>query len=519
VDYGAGGLDYGNSEKMTQVIRRKLLSKNNVLIYDISEEKDKSTEFYKIDVLADDTGVAGEIGTTTTKVDIEKVIKGLNESSVVILPVTKEDNKYEGIVWSNSSEDIFTFHNKYIPTFYTNVSYILNAMVTVPKDFIKYNFYVMNKTIKTDAMGNNWTSLSYDCCLNTLDLLELDNTGKAHMYILDNFKDIDKQSIYESFLHLNKNNMTFETILRIVEKVQPTSTKWLEDYIIEKINASASYRFSDYINIVVKYIRIAKKSKDKDVEKFLDMMLNYGSYSHIDGYVRILKALKVKDAELTEYIQRVIDLDKEKKEAGLYAFNFIDSWKTESFKELEDYIYEGAETQQIYEPCPSSICYNKTDEERQRRGLNTNYDFLKNYMRLLQVKGVDKINLIKRYVLGTENDANHFPIKILLDDLEHYVNHKEKEDLSELIALFVEYIIKYDKYGDYAKYFIPEEKQRELGMGYSSYSRYTDSFEPYIDILSKITADGKKKKSDEEWEERKKQREIEFQEMIAKRRK
>jgi hypothetical protein len=249
------------------------------------------------------------------------------------------------------------------------------------------------------------------------------------------------------------------------------------------------------------------------------MMLHYGSYAHIDGYVRIIKALKVKDTELAEYIQRVINLDKEKNEAGIYAFNFIDNWKTESFKELEDYIYDGAKIQQIYEPCSSSMCYNKTDEERQRRGLNTNYDFLKNYMRLLYVKGVDKVNLIKRYALGVANDPLHFPVKILLNDLKDYIGRDKKEDLSEIVALFVQYIIEYDRYGEYAQRFIPEEKQREINMSYSSYTYYTSIFEPYIDVLTKITVDGKKKKSDEEWEERKKQREIEFQEMMAKRRK
>jgi hypothetical protein len=297
--------------------------------------------------------------------------------------------------------------------------------------------------------------------------------------------------------------MEFDTILRIVEKVQPESTQWLEDYIIEKIKSRPDYYFSDYINVIVKYIRVAKKSKDKDVEKFLDMMLHYGSYAHIDGYVRIIKALKVKDTELAKYIQRVIDLDKEKNEAGIYAFNFIDNWKTESFKELEDYIYEGAKIQQIYEPCSSSMCYNKTDEERQRRGLNTNYDFLKNYMRLLYVKGVDKVNLIKRYALGAANDSLHFPVKRLLSELQDYIGRDKKEELSEIVALFVQYIIEYDRYGEYAKIYIPEEKQREIGMSYSGYSRYTDLFEPYIDVLTKIAADGKKKKSDEEWEERK----------------
>lgn len=517
VDCGAGGLDYGKGEELKLADRRKLYKNNCVLIYDTSEAKDSDTIFFKVNVLADDTGVASELDAVTSKVDIEAVVKGLQDGTVIILPVTKDDKAYEGVVWSKSSEDVFTFHSRYIPTFYTNVTHILNAKVTVPKDFVLYDFFVMNKKVAVDTLGNSWVSLSYDCCLNTLDLLELDNTGKAHMYVLDNFKDIDKQSIYESFMNLNKESIAFETMLRVVEKVQPLSTKWLEDYIVEKIKSREDYYLSDYIDTIVKYVRVVKKSKDKDVERFIDMMLHYGGYAHIDGYVRILKAMKLKDTELAEYVQRIITADKQSNRAGYYAACFISNWKTESFKELEDYIYEGIKTQEIYEPCSSSSFYRKTDEEKQRRGLNTDYDFVTNYMKLLRVKGVNKVDIIKRYALGVAVDSEHFPISVLLARLEEYIRHEEKEDTSEAVALFVQYIVDYDTYGKYAKRYIPEEKQRELGMSYSSYTYYTSVFEPYIETLSEVYIEGKKKEEAKEREERTKRLEAEWAEKRKKR--
>lgn len=497
VDYGAGGLEYGEDKKITQEDRQKLLNNDNVLIYELSEEKDKSTIFFKVDVLADDTGVLHEIESGTKKVNITAVISGLNDGSMVILPVSKEDCKYAGVFWEKNFENVFRFHNEYMPKCYTDVACILNDKVTVPKDFVLYDFLVMKKQIDIDVKGNKWVSLSYDCCLNTLDLLELDKTGKTHMYILDNFKDIDKHKIYLSFMNLNKEFIDFETLLRVVEKVQPESTKWVEDCIVEKINKSY---LSTYIDVIVKYVRVAKKSKDKDVERFLDMMLHYSSYAHMDGYVRILKALKLKDTELEKYIDSIIAEDKLLNQAGRYVSNFIREWKTESFKVMEDYLYEGIQMQEICE-LPKD-CNRKTEEEKQRRGLNTDYDFVSNYMSLLRVKGVDKVNLIKRFVKGIEDDSTHFPVRVLLHDLEYYINYEKKEDMNEIIPLFVEYIVKYDTYGDYAKIYLPHDKQRELGFSYSMYTHYTDAFEPYIDVLSKIVVDGKKKKADEEWAER-----------------
>lgn len=499
VDYGAGGLEYGEGEKITQANRRKLLNNDNVFIYELSEEKDKSTVFFKVEVIADDAGVLYEIESGFEEVNITTVINGLNDGSMIILPVNKEDCKYAGVSWEKNCENVFRFHNEYMPKCYTDVACILNDKVTVPKDFVLYDFLVMKKKVDTDKRGNKWVLLSYDCCLNTLDLLELDNTGKTHMYILDNFKDIDKHEIYNSFMKLNKELVDFETILRVVEKVQPESTKWVEDYIITAVNKSY---LSTYIDIIVKYVRVAKKSKDKDIERFLDMMLHHSGYTHMDGYVRILKALKLTESELEKYIDSIIAEDKLLNQAGRYVSNFIREWKTESFKVMEDYLYEGIQTQDICEP--PKDCNRKTEEEKQRRGLNTDYDFVSNYISLLRVKGVDKVNLLKRFVKGLENDRISFPARVLLRELEQYINYEKKEDMSEIVPMFVEYIVAYDTYGDFAKIYLPNEKQRELGFSYSMYTHYTDAFEPYIDVLSKIVVDGKKKKSDEEWEERRK---------------
>lgn len=493
VDCGDNGYNYSEGEILTQKKRNDFLKKDSVLIYSITEEKDNNTVFYNVEVLDDDTEEQSEIDMNSTIINIDSIMEGLNNGSFVILPINKENSIYNYVKWSKNSNTIFKFHKNYTPKLYDNITSILNDKVTVPKDFVIYDFFVMNKSVETDDLGNEWISLSYYDSLNTLNLIEMDKTGKTHMYILDNFKDIDKNYIYDSFMKLDKDNISFETILRVIEKVQPISTTWFEDYVIEIIKKD--YLSSDKINILVKYVRVSNKSKDRDIERLLDLMLYYKNRYHINGYVRILKALKLKEDKLKKYIDIIISEDKKSKSMGYLVSHFIDNWKSKSFKELEDYLYEGIKTQPICMPYSSFFSHMQTEEERQRRGLNTNYDFVKNYLSLIDVKCVDKENLIKRYIEGIKNDSEHFPSSKLLDKLSNCIHYNEKEDLSKIIPLFIDCIVCYDEECKYAKEYLPEKKLREIfGYSWNVYSRYTDAFEPYIECLYEMVIKNEKMK-------------------------
>lgn len=408
VDSGDSGYNYSDGEILTQKKRNNLLKQDSVLVYSIIEEKNDDTVFYNVEVLNDDKEELSEMDMNSIIIDMEAIMKGLDNGSFVILPINKENSMYNEVKWSKNSDTVFKFHKNYTPKLYNNITSILNDKVTVPKDFVSYDYFIMNQSVETDNLDNEWISLSYYDSLNTLNLIEMDKTGKTHMYILDNFKDIDKNYIYDSFMKLDKKNISFDSILRVIEKVQPLSTTWFEDYLIDTIKKT--YLSLDNINILVKYVRVSKKSKDRDIERLLDMCLHY-NYYHMDGYVRILKTLKLKEDELKKYIDIIINEDEKNRLMGKVVSNFISNWKSQSFNELEDYLYNGIKTQPIFMFLPSSSFDTKTEEEKQRRGLNTDYDFVENYLSLINVQGVDKENLIKRYIDGIKEDSEHLDRK------------------------------------------------------------------------------------------------------------
>lgn len=492
VDYGEIDV-YSDGEILTQKRRDDLLKQDSVLIYAITEEKDNETVFYNVEVLNDDKEELIKIDINSSIIDINVIMNGLNNGSFVILPINKENSLYDDVKWSKDSNIVFKFHQNYVPKLYDNITSILNDKITVPKDFVVYDFFIMNKLVEIDDLGNEWISLSYYDSLNTLNLIEMDKTGQTHMYILDNFKDIDKTYVYDSFMKLDKENISFDTILRVIEKVQPISTAWFEDYLIETIKKSDLS--SDYINILVKYVRVSKKSKDRDIERLLNLCLYYKNSYRIDGYVRILKALKLKEAELKKYIDFIIDEDKKNKLMGNLAYEFIYNWQSKSFEELENYLYDGIKTQPICMPYSSCM---QTEEEKQKRGLNTDYDFVKNYLSLIYVKGVDKENLVKRYIEGIKDDSQHFPSSKLLYRLSNYIDYNEKDDLSKIIPLFIDCIICYDAECKYAKEYLPEKTLKEIFKNsWHIYSRcrYTDDFEPYIDSLYELVIKKEKDKN------------------------
>lgn len=497
VDYGAGGLNYADENDEIKISRNDLLKDNSVIIYGLDEKDDTNTIFFEVEVEFDDIEEQQEIKTKSTSIDIELIKRQISNGDLIILPIKKETNEYNGIFFERDSDVRFTFHERYVPTLYSRIEHVLSDKVSVPKDFTLYEFFIMKKDIETDKLGNSWIILSYKCSLSSLDLIELDTTGKTHMYILDNFKDVDKNSIYESFMKLDKEKISYDTMIRIIEKVHPSSTKWFEDLIIDRIKGN--YICSETMSTIVKYIRVSKKSKDRDIAKFLNMMLNHSGSCYIDGYVRILKALNLKDDELKKYVDIIIEKDKERESMGGIASDFILFWNNKTFKDIEDYLYLGMQTQDIHPPCGSSSLFDDIEEKRNRKGLNTDYDFVKSYLRLIRAKSIDKVELIKRYMQGIEMDNSHFKYEKLLDSLHSYISSNDKGDLSDIVPLFVDCIVKYDKYGEFAKKYLPQEKLKKVSSYFSSFSYYREEFEPYVDTLFEVVTVGQKIKDDEKW--------------------
>lgn len=477
VDYGTSGYDFGNQLKINSVQLDELLKEDVVLLYDESEKDSDTIIFYETSVLVENGEVTIDISNTTTnRLNINEVTKALEENSMVILPVMKNTHLYDNIGWSTNSKCIYRFHENYMPIVYNDIAKVLKDRVVVPKDFIEYEYFIMNKKNETDALNNTWVSLSYLDCINAMDLLELDNTGKTHMYVLDNYKDVDKKVVYDSFINLELSNIALDTSIRVIEIIQPESTKWFEDHILSAISKDKSYHFSDYINPIVKYVRASKKSKDRNINQFLNMMLDKG---RIDGYARILKALKLSNEELLPYLERLITLDKESSSAGYHVISFIREWKTESFDILEDYIFEGIKTQDIYKSTLDN--YNN-----RKVGLNSLFDYSRNFLYLLDIKCVNKKTLIERFLEGVKEDLTHFLIKPLLKKIKTNILNPEWK---AIIPQFAQCVIDYDSECEYVLYFLSKEKIEEvkkfmyISSSYNSYSYYTPEFEQYSDAF------------------------------------